>query len=248
MIKNYKIGAMLVLLVLYSSQSFSAGTAKNLKCKGCVGSSDIAKNAVTGSRIKKNAITGDKIKNGSISELDLSPVLQGDISALGTGQDSNDSRIDALEAGSVSVHMSHLQDDNIEDTTCKYRKDGGGIYLEPGAGVVCPDLYMGVTLPHGRTLTGLYCYAVDDDGSSNNIDGFDLERMHMATSVLSPVFEAPSTLNGTGIQMVSDTTAAPGRAVVDNGTYAYLIQVGIDVSDSGLPADIKAIACRITYQ
>jgi hypothetical protein len=91
--KILKTCTVLFLVVFYSSQSFSAGTAKNLKCKGCVGTKDLAKNAVTSSRIK----------NGSVSVEDLSPDLQdaigstAEIATLEAAISSLQVRLDTVE-------------------------------------------------------------------------------------------------------------------------------------------------------
>jgi hypothetical protein len=72
MIKYYKIGAMLILLALYSSLSISFA-ADNLKCKGCVGSKDMGKNAVSSKNIKNGSITIHDLNKGlqrQISEVD----------------------------------------------------------------------------------------------------------------------------------------------------------------------------------
>jgi hypothetical protein len=83
MIKIHKIGVILFLLVLYSSQSMSAGTAKNLKCKGCVGSKDLANKAVTNGKIKRGAVNFGK----------LGP----DVQVILDTVDSNEARIGMLE-------------------------------------------------------------------------------------------------------------------------------------------------------
>jgi hypothetical protein len=54
-----------VLLCLSASAAW-AQTATNLNCDKCVGTSDIAKGAVTGSRLKNNAVNTAKIKNDAV--------------------------------------------------------------------------------------------------------------------------------------------------------------------------------------
>ena len=54
-----------VLLCLLASTAW-AQTATKLKCNKCVGTSDIAKGAVTGSRIKNGAVTETKLKDGAV--------------------------------------------------------------------------------------------------------------------------------------------------------------------------------------
>jgi hypothetical protein len=81
--KIHKIAAvMFVSIGIFSSQSMSAA-ATNLKCSGCVGKSDIAKNAVVSSRIKIGAVTSGKIKDGAVNFDKLGPDVQVILDAVG---------------------------------------------------------------------------------------------------------------------------------------------------------------------
>jgi len=161
---------------------------------------------------------------------------------------SQATRIGKFEAGSISVSMTGLQDDNTEEATCVYRKSAGRVYLKAGASNGCPDIQAPVSLPHGRTVTGLHCYAFDNDGGLNNVDSFELVRVLLSSGVQSEIFRTPGSVNNAAVQKLSDTTATTNTAVIDNASYAYLVQTGIDASTSAGEADIRVIGCEITYQ
>jgi len=65
------IAASLLTAGLGPAQTF-AQTAKNLKCKGCVGKKDIGKKAVKSKHIKPGQITSAHIENGVVGPADLS--------------------------------------------------------------------------------------------------------------------------------------------------------------------------------
>jgi hypothetical protein len=100
MVKNHIIGTILFLLVFYAPQSMAAGTAKNLKCKGCVGTKDLANKAVTGRKIRNGAVNFDK----------LGPDVQVILDIV----DSNDARITsnasniAINSGEISSILSRF--------------------------------------------------------------------------------------------------------------------------------------------
>jgi hypothetical protein len=86
--KIHKIATvMFVLVACFSSQSMSAA-ATNLKCSGCVGKSDIAKNAVVSSRIKIGAVTSGKIKDGAVTREKLGFDVTDELYDLKTGKRS----------------------------------------------------------------------------------------------------------------------------------------------------------------
>jgi|GEM_PF-2623998 len=83
-------------LALAASAPAEAAAAKNLKCKGCVGATDLGKkavkakhidnNAVQTKHIKQNAVTSTQIKNGTIQEADLATSARvGDVRQILTG-------------------------------------------------------------------------------------------------------------------------------------------------------------------
>lgn len=90
----------------------SAGTAKNLKCSGCVGSSDIAKYAVTSSRIKNNSVSRSKIKDGAVTRdkpgSDVDTILD-DVS-------DNFSLINDLEQRITNLEMGGSSNANVTST------------------------------------------------------------------------------------------------------------------------------------
>lgn len=62
------LGAIGFSLLLGLSASAAWGqAAKDLKCKKCVGSGDMGKNAVSAKSMKNNAVTTPKIKNGAVT-------------------------------------------------------------------------------------------------------------------------------------------------------------------------------------
>ena len=69
--------ALAVLLAAISlPEGASAQTAKNVICRGCVGSRDIGKNAVKTKHIKDSAVSSAKIKDGAVTPDKLAPTAQ----------------------------------------------------------------------------------------------------------------------------------------------------------------------------
>ena len=68
--KALYISIFQVVFVLFSQNLFAAA-ASNVKCDGCVDTSDIAKKAVTASKIKPAAVTTSKIKDGAVTAAKL---------------------------------------------------------------------------------------------------------------------------------------------------------------------------------
>lgn len=84
MLRTVKSGVALATLSILATAAFSTAAlaqskAKDLECKGCVGTKDLKKKAVKGSRLSNNAVTTDKIKDGTIGLNDLSSGLVGAI-------------------------------------------------------------------------------------------------------------------------------------------------------------------------
>lgn len=77
MLKDFKSGVAFATLSMLVAAAFSApaqaqSKAKDLECKGCVGTKDLKKKAVKGSRLSNKAVTSKKIKDGTIGLNDLS--------------------------------------------------------------------------------------------------------------------------------------------------------------------------------
>ena len=92
MFKNIKTGTILFLLIFHASQSVYAETATNLKCKGCVGTKDLANKAVSTSKLKNDSVNLDK----------LGP----DVRVILDTVESNETRITVLEQGIPAVDLT----------------------------------------------------------------------------------------------------------------------------------------------
>lgn len=67
-----------IALIGLSTQTYGV-TADNVVCVGCVGSTDLATNAVTNSKIANGAVTGLKITDGTITNADVSAAANIDV-------------------------------------------------------------------------------------------------------------------------------------------------------------------------
>ena len=85
MMRGLLAACLALPIALAVSGDASAQKAKDLKCKGCVGSKDIGKNAVREKHIKNNAVTSSKIKNGTIKAEDLAAGVLGSGGQVLTG-------------------------------------------------------------------------------------------------------------------------------------------------------------------
>ena len=66
MFRKYLVHASGIFLVLFSTQSYPGEKAKDVVCKKCVHTSDIANKAVSSGKIKNAAVTTGKLKNASV--------------------------------------------------------------------------------------------------------------------------------------------------------------------------------------
>lgn len=85
MMRGLLAACLALPIALAVSGDASAQKAKDLKCKGCVGSKDIGKNAVREKHIKNNAVTSSKIKNGTIKAEDIAAGVLGSGGQVLTG-------------------------------------------------------------------------------------------------------------------------------------------------------------------
>lgn len=58
-------------LICFSSEVVFAQTARDVRCRGCVGATDLANRAVITNKIKDNAVSGQKIQDGAVTEQKL---------------------------------------------------------------------------------------------------------------------------------------------------------------------------------
>lgn len=161
-----------VLLGLSASAAW-AQTATNLKCKKCVGTSDIATGAVTGSRLKGNAVTSGKIKNGSITLQDLgvdvldaiNPNLDPvSVTVDCVAGDTIQAEVDAARPGSTTTIT--LANDCTEDVVIA--KDDIVIYGDPSNSGAQGGTS---TLTGSITITGADRVVVDNLTVSDNTTG-----------------------------------------------------------------------------
>ena len=172
--------------------------------------------------------------------------VNGNFDAVKSAVDDNDSRLNALESGTLSFSLLGLID-SIDDNTCELRRSSAGYtYYNTGSGAGC-DAFMPINLPQGRSLISLSCTVLDNDAAGNNVDYGALRRTSLTTGTTDSVFQTSGSANSANIQELSDVTPAAGTAVIDNSSYAYSLRVRIDVSAAGV-TDIRAYSCSVTYQ
>ncbi|VAW97280.1 hypothetical protein MNBD_GAMMA23-1810 [hydrothermal vent metagenome] len=174
--------------------------------------------------------------------------VNGNFTAVKSAVDDNDSRLSAIEAGSVSFNLTGLMD-YVDDDSCSLIRDFSGYsYYNTGSGATC-NAYMPVSLPHGRTLVNISCTVFDNDANAlNNIDAVYLRRSSLVTGTAGTIFTTPGSVDSASLQQLVDNSPGTGTAVVDNTAYSYYLRVPFDESVSGNLIDIRAYGCTITYQ
>ena len=173
--------------------------------------------------------------------------VNGNFDAVKSAVDDNDSRLNALESGTLSFSLYGLID-SIDGNTCQLQRSlSGYVYYNVGSGATC-NAFMPVNLPQGRSLTGLSCTVFDNDPTgTNDVDFAALRRTSLTTGLSGAVFQTANSIDSTNIQQISDATPSAGTAVIDNSNYAYSLQVRLDESAAGV-IDIRAYGCSVTYQ
>lgn len=127
-LKMVPVVALAGTLGLFWSPDAEAQTASDLNCKKCVGTGDIAKNAVTGSRLKNKAVTRRKINKGAVSQskLGFDPATQAELDRL---QDQVDAL--ALDLGDV---LNRLLPKTVFVNSDQFMGNLGGL---AGADAIC---------------------------------------------------------------------------------------------------------------
>jgi len=173
--------------------------------------------------------------------------VNGNFDAVKAAVDDNDSRLNALETGTLSFSLNGLID-SIDGNTCQLRRSlFGYVYYNVGSGALC-NAFMPIALPEGRILTSLSCTVFDNDADAvNNVDFAALRRTSLTTGTTDIVFQTAGSTDSANIQQLSDATATAGTAVIDNDSYAYYLGVPLDESNAGI-TDIRAYGCKVTYQ
>lgn len=97
-LRAIQFSASLVLLSTTIPIVSHAQTASNVRCNGCVASSDLRNNAVSGIDIKNNSVAGKDIKNNSLSGADIK---DGSI----TGRDIKNRSIGFDDLAPDAIHM-----------------------------------------------------------------------------------------------------------------------------------------------
>jgi len=172
--------------------------------------------------------------------------VNGNFDAVKSAVDDNDSRLNALESGTLSFSLLGLID-SIDNNACELRRSSAGyVYYNTGSGAGC-DAFMPVTLPQGRSLISLSCTVLDNDAAGNNVDYGSLRRTSLTTGTTDTVFQTIGSTNSVNVQQLSDVTPTAGTDVIDNSSYAYFLRVRIDDSAAAI-TDIRAYGCNVTYQ
>ncbi len=196
--------------------------------------------------------------------------LNGNFSAVETAVDDNDaristnesslgshaSRLDSLEqAGAVSLGHTAFNNDNNAGSTADgyctlYKGASNYAYYVSVAGATTAscDAQAAVSLPDGKTLTGLHCTLLDNtDLTSLNAR---LWRTNLNDGTSQNVFTTPETTDNASLVVVSDTTPeTAGSEAVDNSTYAYNLFINFSSSDfTSIGSLARIYGCTISYQ
>ncbi|VAW51062.1 hypothetical protein MNBD_GAMMA05-940 [hydrothermal vent metagenome] len=167
--------------------------------------------------------------------------------AIKSAVDDNDSRLNALETGYISV-SSHAfrNEDDVAD--CRWNTIVTGLYgyYESGGVAIC-DAVAGIQLPHKAVLTSLTCYLYDNDLSAGTAVFGRLQRTNLSDA-LQTVITTPETLNSTDVQALTATTiTTAGADVVDNQNYTYRLAVFFDDTDTS-DTNLRLYGCTVGYQ
>lgn len=197
------------------------------------------------------AIAGEvAIPNTFVSgEAAVAADVNDNFSAVKSAVDDNDSRISALETetGFISVSPQAFRNEDAA-SDCRWNTIANVRYgyYESGGDNGC-DAVAAIQLPHGATVTSLTCYLYDNSlivGSSL----FGRLHRNNFSDTMSTVFSTPEGVNGTDVQIVSDTTVnTAGTEVIDNQNYTYHLSVFFDDTDT-VGTDLRVYGCTVGYQ
>jgi hypothetical protein len=147
----------------------------------------------------------------------------------------------------VSVAAAAFDDDTGEEH-CRVAK-GPYAYLradEEAADLDC-DLVAPIALPDRARLVSLTCSLYDAE-AANAIEAH-LVRVDLATGAIASVFVTPGTVDSGSIQVLSDTTPAPGTGTVDNARFAYYVAAAFSYTDFTQTGNaMRVYGCSIGYR
>lgn len=147
----------------------------------------------------------------------------------------------------VSVPSAAFGDDTGE-VHCRVSK-GAYAYYRPDAGAFDADcdLVAAIQLPDRARLASLTCSLYDAEPA--NAMEAHLVRVDLATGDLSSVFLTPGTADNGAIQVLSDVTAAPGTALVDNARYAYYVAAAFSYTNFTETGNgMRVYGCRVSFR
>ena len=123
-----------------------------------------------------------------------------------------------LAGGAVSIPAAALSPN--DSNSCQFQKGHSYYFYTSSTTSTSCNSYAPVQLPHGAALTGLTCRLYDNDPAGSNSVG--LYRVQSSNNIWLAVYVTPPTIDSTGIQTLTDTTAGASN-VVDNANYNYVL-------------------------
>lgn len=104
-----------------------------------------------------------------------------------------------------------------------------------------------VHLPQGAVITEFKTY-VDNDDNAGGSAGIELQRINTSINADADAAEPlASTTTNVGEFEETDSTITADKEVVDNASYAYIIEAYLDDTAGNGDSDIELYGARITY-
>jgi hypothetical protein len=170
-------------LVMLSYSPATMAQSKDVKCKKCVGASDIAKNAIKNNRLKDNAVSTSKIRNGAVTS---AKILDGTV----TGADIANGTIGQLDIGTGGVASSEVLDDSLTGADVL---DGSIGAADLGAGAVgASEIATGAVGASEVLDNSLTALDLGDEAGADFLAGSNFALLGADETVLSISITAPS--------------------------------------------------------
>jgi parallel beta-helix repeat protein len=240
MSKSHLIGALCAAafsFVTISSSAFAAA-ATNVKCKGCIGASDIAKNAITSSKIKKESVTKSKLSASLKASLGLGGSVTVDCDnggSVGSALASGNSNITVLGTCNEFVLIRR------DDVMLTAHVNGGSIISPIDEPAIIVDGAKRVTLA-GLTIGGIESGIELDGGASVEVDSVTIDSVGndgIEVFSNSNIFVEGSTItNNSGFGVQLDTSSygeITGTTISGNARMGIIVSGGssAEIGDTG---------------
>lgn len=174
--------------------------------------------------------------------------------SLATAINDNDTRITALEANpapvtsyvSIPAHGMHSYREG-----CLWSTNPGSTFGEFDSGDTTNqycELLSAPNLPHGATLESLSCTVFDNDSDANGLRGA-LRRIPLDASTNTPeqIYSTSLSIDSVEPSVLTDSTAAADRVLIDNENYAYYVHVSFPDTTDTVGSNLKVYGCSVSF-